>query len=206
MSLGSCGSASVAPPRWTGVSQYGHTCHCCSSGLRQRRHDDFSRFVQCGQQRGSSPRSAAGRTGRRDRPPVAAPWRGSQLALAHVLEVLGRPQDRVHEGTDEREDQGRDDCDRDEDRVSDPPLRVLVRPEREREPHDDDEEPGELQEGGERPRREEVSNAVERVVGCRREKDHGACSFDARSTIPTEDELADHVAHPEEQHDRRRWS
>jgi hypothetical protein len=124
---------SVAPC-WTGVSQYGQTCHCCSSGLRQRR-------------------------------------------LAHVLEVLGRAQDRVDHRPDEREDQRGDDGDGDEDRVCDAPPRVLVRPEGERQPEHDDEEPTELEQRVEGARVEEVADAVERVAGGGCEKDHWRMHF-----------------------------
>ena len=63
-----------------------------------------------------------------------------ELALVHVLEVLRRAEDRVDERADEREDERGRDGDRDEDRIGDAPPRVLVRPEHEREPEDDEEE------------------------------------------------------------------
>src|SRR2546430_15304322 len=63
-----------------------------------------------------------------------------ELALAHVLEVLRRPEEHV----DQRPDEGRHEPEqrrhRDEPRILDPAPGVLVDPERDREPEDADEE------------------------------------------------------------------
>src|SRR5438094_3234633 len=62
-----------------------------------------------------------------------------ELALAHVLEVLGRTEEHVDDRADERHEaeQRRHP---DEPRVLDSPPRVLVDRERDREPEDDDDE------------------------------------------------------------------
>ena len=123
----------------TGVSQYGQICQSGSSGALQRRHACFSFVVQTGQARKVVDLGAA------DRAALAAVEAllhrlDLELALAHVLEVLGRAEEHV----EERPEEGREDAERDghreEPRVLDPALRVLVDPEGRREPEDDDEE------------------------------------------------------------------
>jgi hypothetical protein len=56
-----------------------------------------------------------------------------QLALAHVVQVLRRPDDHVHDRPDEREQ--RCSCGAaDQHRISDAPARVGIRPVNERQP------------------------------------------------------------------------
>jgi hypothetical protein len=73
------------------------------------------------------------------------------LAQAHVVEVLGRPHDRVDDRPDERE-QRRERRAADQHRIVDPPARVRERPEHERRPDDDQHED------------QDVDGRVERVV------------------------------------------
>ena len=62
-----------------------------------------------------------------------------ELALARVLEVLGRPEEHVDDRPEERREQADERREADEPRVLDAPPRVLERPVRRREPEDDDE-------------------------------------------------------------------
>ena len=67
-----------------------------------------------------------------------------ELALVHVVEVLGRADDRVDDGADEREEQrGRRGAGHEHD-VVDPPAGVRVGPERERQPERDQDEDEQL--------------------------------------------------------------
>ena len=86
-----------------------------------------------------------------------------ELALAHVVEVLGRADDRVDEQPERSEDESRQRGDRDDDPVVDASPRVLEHPVRAGQPHAirkrrraHDEVP--------RGRREEVADRLERVV------------------------------------------
>src|SRR5262245_16745858 len=83
-----------------------------------------------------------------------------ELALAPVLEVLGRPEEHVHEGAEERRDEAEHDGHPDQPRVLDPPSRVLVDPERGREPEDDDEEDRQVADDDPRAVAEEVEDSV----------------------------------------------
>ena len=124
----------------TGVSQYGQICQSGSSGALQRRHACFSFVVQTGQTRNESSTSAR-QTGQRSLAVQALLHRlDLELALAHVLDVLGRPEEHVDERPEERRDDARGRRPSRGARVLDPAARVLVDPERRREPEDDDEE------------------------------------------------------------------
>src|SRR6185503_7431812 len=83
-----------------------------------------------------------------------------ELALAHVLEVLGRPEEHV----DQRADEGRDQPEHgrypDEPRIFDPPPRVLEDPERRRQPEDCDEEQRQVADHGPRAVAEEAEESV----------------------------------------------
>src|SRR2546423_1732987 len=63
-----------------------------------------------------------------------------ELALAHVLEVFGRPEEHVDERPEVRDHQRDEHRQADEERILHPAFRVLVRPETETEPEDDGEE------------------------------------------------------------------
>ena len=62
-----------------------------------------------------------------------------ELALARVLQILGRSEEHVDDRPEERREQADEGREADEPRVLDPPPRVLERPVRRREPEDDDE-------------------------------------------------------------------
>src|SRR5512133_537306 len=66
-----------------------------------------------------------------------------ELALAHVLEVLGRAHDHVDDRAHEREQGGRRRA-RDEHRIGDAPARVGIRVVDERQPHDHEDEDQQL--------------------------------------------------------------
>ena len=85
-----------APTGSTGVSQYGQTCQSASSGCLQLRHACRSRVVQTGQTRKLASTSArqTGQCSVAPREPLLHRL-DLELALAHVLEVLGRPEEHV---------------------------------------------------------------------------------------------------------------
>ena len=66
-----------------------------------------------------------------------------ELALAHVLEVLGRADDHVDDGPHEREQRGRRRAG-DEHRIGDAPARIGIRVVDERQPHDHEDEDQQL--------------------------------------------------------------
>src|SRR6266542_5333898 len=84
-----------------------------------------------------------------------------ELALAHVLEVLGRPEEHVDERADERRHEPEQDRRTDEPGILDSPPRVLVHPVADREPEDDDEEDREVAEDRPGARPEEVVQGPE---------------------------------------------
>ena len=86
-----------------------------------------------------------------------------ELALAHVLEVLRRPEEHVDERAEERHDDADEHGHPDDPRILDPPLRVLVDPVERREPDDDGEEDQQVADDEPRARAEEV---------CRCARDH----------------------------------
>ena len=71
-----------------------------------------------------------------------------ELALARVLDVLGRPEEHVDDRPEERWEKADDRRQRHEPRVLDPAARVLERPVGGREPEDDDEADAEVSEKG----------------------------------------------------------
>ena len=99
------GAARPARSTPTGVSQYGQTCQAGSSGRLQLVQAWRSFVVQTGQTRKSGstsqPQTRAAQLGaaepRLDRLDL-------ELALAHVLEVLGRPEQHVDQRPEERRD------------------------------------------------------------------------------------------------------
>ena len=82
----------------------------------------------------------ADRTAEVDRRDALLHRRDLELALAHVLEVLRRAEEHVHERAEERRDQSEHRAERDQKRILHPPLRILVRPVTEREPEHECEE------------------------------------------------------------------
>ena len=98
----------------TGVSQYGHTCQSASSGALQFAHACFSFVVQTGQTRNSFDLRAADRAVEVAAGEPLLHRLDLELPLAHVLEVLRRPEEHV----DERADVGRDQPDRDRVAIS----------------------------------------------------------------------------------------
>ena len=112
-----------------------------SSGRLQVTHACRSLVVQTGQTRKSSSTSAR-QTGQcRSRAAEALLHRlDLELALAHVLEVLGRPEEHVDQRPDERRSTPSRVETHDEQRILDPAPRVLVHPVDGRDPEDDHEE------------------------------------------------------------------
>ena len=89
--------------RSIGVSQYGHTCHSASSGRWHATHACRSFVVQTGQTRKSV--VDLGTADRALQVAAAEPLLHRpdlELALAHVLEVLGRAEEHVDQRADER--------------------------------------------------------------------------------------------------------
>ena len=128
------GACPAPRPRSTGRS-----ATAGSSGLPQFAHGSLSLRMQFGQRRKSfSTCCVAVRAERGSRSPQARLGRlHLELALAHVVEVLGRAHDHVDDRADEREEQRRERRAADEHRVVDPPAGVGVRPVHEREPDHD---------------------------------------------------------------------
>src|SRR5690349_7575747 len=91
-----------------------------------------------------------------------------ELALAHVFEVLRRPEEHVDERADVRQHEPDRNRDGDEDRILDAALRVLVDPVRDREPQDDQEEDEQVADDLPGPGGEEVVNSAERACDHRR--------------------------------------
>src|SRR5262249_21266127 len=91
-----------------------------------------------------------------------------ELALAHVLEVLGRPEEHVHEGADVGQHEPDRDRDGHEHGVLDPPLRVLVDPVSDGEPEDDQKEDHQVAHDLPGPGGEEVVHPAERACDHRR--------------------------------------
>ena len=159
---GASGSCSI------GVSQYGQTCQSASSGLLQigARLAQLGRADRADEEvlvdLGPADRAVqiAGAEPLLHRPDL-------ELALAHVLEVLGRPEQHVDERADERDEaeRGRDP---DEQPVLDAAPRVLVDPVDGRDPEDDHEEDREVPDHVPRRRVEEVVDAAEGGRGHRR--------------------------------------
>ena len=71
-----------------------------------------------------------------------------ELALARILDVLGRPEEHVDDRPEERWEEADDRRQRHEPRVLDPSARVLERPVGGREPENDDEADAEVSEKG----------------------------------------------------------
>ena len=122
------------------VAQYGQTCQSDSSGCPHDGHACLSRVVQTGQTRYDAS-TRARHTGQR-----WSSWREPllhrldlELALARVLEVLGRAEEHVDDRPEERREEADERREPDEPRIRDPAARVLERPVRGREPEDDDE-------------------------------------------------------------------
>ncbi len=127
------GGGWIAPG--TSVSQYGQIAHCGSSGVAHATHGSLSLRRHAGQRRKSFSIGAS-QFGHIMLVELVDPSRRRlhlELALAHVLEVLRRPHDRVDDRADERE-QAR--CGRaaDQHRIGHPPARVGVGPVDQREP------------------------------------------------------------------------
>jgi hypothetical protein len=93
-----------------------------------------------------------------------------ELTFAHVFEIFRRAEEHVDECADERRDQSEDRRGRDEPRILDPPPRVLVHPEPDRQPEHDEEEDREVADDEPRPRVEEIVDVRERRAG--RGEDH----------------------------------
>src|SRR5690349_6882046 len=85
-----------------------------------------------------------------------------ELALAHVLEVLGRPEEHVDERADVRDHERDEHRETDEQRVFHPALRVLVRPKAEAEPEDEGEEEQAIEDGVRGPGADEAGGRHER--------------------------------------------
>ena len=168
------------PGAETGVAQCGQICQSASSGLLHFTHACFSRVVQTGQTRNVAS-TAARHTGQCRSRLESLLLHGAdlQLALADVLDVLGRAEEEIDDRADEGRDEAEDGRHRHEPRILHAPARILVDPVGSREPEDGDEEDGQVADDHPGAGVEEVVDSSEQVVvGCRRGEDH-------RSSIPT---------------------
>src|SRR3954469_17282494 len=105
-----------------------------------------------------------------------------ELALPHVLEVLRRAEEHVDEGPDERRDKPEHDGHRDQDRVLDAALRVLVHPVADGEPENDQEENEQVSDDLPGPGGKEVVDPTERACDHRRIL---PIKYPARNASPT---------------------
>src|SRR6266508_5335551 len=105
-----------------------------------------------------------------------------ELPLAHVLEVLGRAEEHVHERADVGNDQSDRDGGRDQHRVLDSALGVFVDPVADREPERDQEKEEQVPDHLPRAGGEEVVDAGEGAGGHRRIL---PITYPARNASPT---------------------
>ena len=132
----------------TGVSQNGHTCQRRSSGALQ----PDARLAEPRRAHGADEEAGLDRGAAHGTTFVRRAQRLErlhlELALAHLVQVLGRPEEHVDDGADEGRHEAEHRRHRDEPGILDAAPRVLVRPVADREPEDDEEEEQEVARDG----------------------------------------------------------